>query len=106
MKPISLCLTHMGKTGLELVSTYPDVLPQPLINEIVMKSMPMSAKEGDYSSSTAEGIVFESYIFHVPGEERNNIASLIAVFDNSEYNRQSIRKFFSFTVTELQKHKL
>jgi len=106
MKPISLCLTHMGKTGLELVSAYPDVLPQPILNEIVLKSMPMSAKEGDYSSSTAEGIVFESYIFTVPGEERNNIASLIAVFDNSEYSRTSIRKFFSFTVAELQKNKL
>ncbi|NHJ05409.1 MAG: hypothetical protein EAX90_11330 [Candidatus Heimdallarchaeota archaeon] len=106
MKPISLCLTHMGKTGLELVSSYPDVLPQPLLNEIVIKSMPMSAKEGDYSSSTAQGCVFESYIFTVPGEQRNNIASLIAVFDNSEYNRQSIRKFFSFTVEELQKNKL
>ena len=106
MKPVCLCLTHMGKSGLELISTYPDVLPQPTINEIVLKSMPMSAKEGDYSSSTAEDVVFESYIFAVPGEERNNIASLIAVFDTSEYNRQSIRNFFSFTVSELQKHKL
>ena len=104
MKPISLCLTHMGKAGLELVKTYPDVLPQPVLNEVVLKSMPMSAKDGDFSSSTAEGVVFESYIFTVPGEDRNNIASLIAVFENSEYNRQSIRKFFSFTVAELQKH--
>ncbi len=51
--------------------------------------MPMSAKVGDYSSSTAEGVVFESYIFAVPGVKRNNIASLVAVFDTSEYNRQS-----------------
>ncbi|MFW9923973.1 MAG: hypothetical protein ACFFDW_11875 [Candidatus Thorarchaeota archaeon] len=104
MKPISLCLTHMGKTGLELVSSFPDVLPQQILNEIVLKSMPMSAKAGDYSSSTAENVVFESYIFTVPGEERNNIASLVAVFDNTKYNRDSIRKFFSFTVKELQKH--
>ena len=27
-KPISLCLVHMGKTGLELVRSYPDVLPE------------------------------------------------------------------------------
>lgn len=106
MKPISLCLTQMGKKGLELVSTFPNVLPDQTLNEIVLKSMPMSAKEGDFSSSTAEGCVFESYIFAVPGEQRTNIASLIAVYDNSEYNRQSIRKFFSFTVEELQKHKL
>jgi len=94
----------MGKTGLELVSSYPDILPQQLLNEIVLKSMPMSAKAGDYTSSTAENIVFESYIFTVPGEARNNIASLVAVFENTEYNRESIRKFFSFTVKELQKH--
>lgn len=106
MKPISLCLTHMGSKGLELVSSYPDTLPQQILDEIVLKSMPMSAKDGDFSSSTAEGCVFESYIFTVPGEDRNNIASLVAVYDNSEYNRNNIRKFFTFTVTELQKHKL
>jgi hypothetical protein len=96
----------MGNRGLELVSSYPNVLPEPILNEIVLKSMPMSAKEGDFSSSTAEGCVFESYIFTVPGEDRNNIASLVAVYDNSNYNRNDIRKFFTFTVTELQKHKL
>lgn len=106
MKPISLCLTHMGKSGLELVKSYPDVLPEQILNEIVLKSMPMSAKDGDFSSSTAEGVIFESYIFTIPGEQRNNIASLVAVFDNSEYNRQVIRNFFSFTVAELQKNKL
>jgi hypothetical protein len=94
----------MGKKGLELVTAYPDVLPEPIINEIVLKSMPMSAKEGDYSSSTAEGVIFESYIFAIHGEKRNNIASLIAVFENTSYNRESIRKFFQFTVKELQKH--
>ena len=31
MKPISLCLTHMGKSGLELVKSYPDVLPNPVL---------------------------------------------------------------------------
>ena len=106
MKPISLCLTHMGKTGLELVSTYPDALPQQVINEIVLKSMPLSAKAGDYTSSTVEGCVFEGYIFTIPGEERNNIASIIAVYDNANYNRDSIQKFFTFTVSELKKHRL
>jgi len=96
----------MGKTGLELVKVFPDTIPNNIINEIVMKSMPLSAKEGDFSSSTVQGCQIECFIFSVPGEQRNNIASLIAVYDNSNYNRDSVRKFFSFTVAELKKHKL
>ncbi|MBN1328149.1 MAG: hypothetical protein JXA54_01635 [Candidatus Heimdallarchaeota archaeon] len=106
MKPISLCLTHMGNKGLELLKIYPDILPENLVNEIVLKSMPLSSKEGDFASSTAQDCVFESYIFTVPGDQRNNIASLVAVFNNSHYNRDNVRKFFSFTVQELKKHNL
>lgn len=106
MKPLSLCLVQMGKTGLELVKAYPDVLPENTINEIVMKSMPLSSKEGDFSSSTVDRCIFESYIFSVPGEDRNNIASLVAVFEGSDYKRDDIRKFFSFTVTELKKNQI
>jgi hypothetical protein len=94
----------MGKTGLELVKIFPDTLPQQTINEVVLKSMPMSAKEGDFASSTAEGVVFESYIFGVPGEDRGNIASLVAIYDKSNYDRENVRRFFSFTIAELKKH--
>ena len=83
MKPIGVCLTHMGKKGLELVNVFPDAFPKNVLNEIVLKSMPMSAKEGDFASSTVQDILFESYIFTVPGEDRNNIASLVAIFDDS-----------------------
>ena len=64
--------------------------------------MPLSAKSGDFASSTVEGCIFESYIFSVPGEKRSNIASLVIVFKNLSYDREEIRKFFSFTITELQ----
>jgi len=96
----------MGKSGLELVKVYPDTLPQSILNEIVLKSMPLSAKNGDFASSTVQGSLIECFIFNVPGIDRNNIASLVAVYDNSKYDRDSVRKFFSFTVAELQKHNL
>jgi hypothetical protein len=31
MKPMSLCLVQMGKTGLEVVSFHPDVLPDDVL---------------------------------------------------------------------------
>jgi hypothetical protein len=96
----------MGTKGLELVNVYPNTLPDDTMNEIVIKSMPMSAKDGDFASSTAQGCLFESYIFTVPGEQRNNIASLIAIFDKSNYNRDTIRKIFAYTVDEINRHNL
>ncbi len=106
MKPIGVCLTQMGKTGLELVNVYPNALPDSLLNELVIKSMPMSAKDGDFTSSTVQDCQFESYIFSIPGKDRKNIASLVAIFENSTYDRNSVRKFFSFTVAEIKKNNL
>ena len=45
MIPISILLVHMGSRGLEMVKAYPDVLPQGIINQIVLKSMPLGAKK-------------------------------------------------------------
>ena len=82
MKPISLCLVHMGNKGLELVEAYPKVLPVNILNEIVTKSMPMGAKEGDFTSNTIGQSAFSGYIFSLPSDTgRSNIASLIAVFN-------------------------
>ncbi len=106
MKPISLCLVQMGKNGLELVKVHPKGVPESTLNQIVLKSMPMSSKEGDFSSSTADRCIFESYIFSLPGTDRRNIASLIAIFDGPDYKREDIRKFFLFTITELKKNQI
>ncbi|MBD3190188.1 MAG: hypothetical protein GF308_06075 [Candidatus Heimdallarchaeota archaeon] len=106
MKPVGLALIQMGKTGLELVKSHPNVLPKETLNEIVLKSMPLSAKDGDYASSTAGGCVFESYIFSIPGKRRRNIASLVVIFDKENYDRKTIRRFCSFTITELKKNNL
>ena len=107
MKPISLCLVQMGQKGLELVSAHPNVLPEDMVNQIVIKSMPMSAKDGDFSSATVDNAVFSGYVFSVPSEVgRDNIATLIAVYNDMKYDSEVIRKVFSFTVDELKKKNL
>ena len=105
VKPVSLCLVQMGSKGLELVKAYPNVLPEEILNQIVIKSMPFNAKNGDFASSTVGDTVFSGYIFSVPSEnERDNIASLVAVYNNMNYDSNSIRKVFAFTITELKKN--
>lgn len=97
----------MGKKGLELVKTYPKTLPQDLLNQIVVKSMPFSAKEGDFTTNTVENNVFSGYVFSIPEHEgRKNIACLVAVYRNMKYNAEAIKKIFSFTITELKRNDL
>ncbi|RLI68412.1 MAG: hypothetical protein DRP02_04435 [Candidatus Gerdarchaeota archaeon] len=105
MKPTNLCLTSIGKSGLELVTVVPDTIPNIILNEIVLKSMPLSAKAGDFASSTVEGYQIECFIFSVPSDERQNIASLVAIYDNPNYDRDTVRKFFS-TIMELQRYNM
>lgn len=107
MKPISLCLVQMGDKGLELVKSYPNVLPEPIMNQVVVKSMPFNAKNGDFMTSTVADTVFSGYVFSVPSNQgRDNIASLIAVFSDMKYDTEVIHKVFSFTIGELKKHKI
>ncbi|MHA1211286.1 MAG: hypothetical protein ACTSSH_02385 [Candidatus Heimdallarchaeota archaeon] len=104
IKPESLCLVQMGKAGLELVKSYPEVLSEDELNNIVLKSMPLGAKDGDFTTNTVGNNVLSSYIFSMPGEERTNVASLVAVFNDMDHQPQIIKKVFSFTVTELKKN--
>ncbi|NHJ46668.1 MAG: hypothetical protein FK733_02660 [Asgard group archaeon] len=105
MKPVSLCLVQMGSKGLELVKAYPNVLPESVIDQIVIKSMPFNAKNGDFSSSTLDNTVFSGFVFSVPSQVgRDNIASLVAVYNDMKYDTETIRKVFSFTISELKKY--
>ena len=107
MKPISLCLVQMGAKGLELVKVYPDVLHEETLNQIVLKSMPMGAKEGDFTSNSIGDSAFSGYIFSIPSKVgRSNIASLVAVYNDMKYDSEDIKKVFSYTVTELHKRNL
>ena len=107
MKPVSLCLVEMGKKGLELVRAYPEVLPEEVLNQIVVKSMPFSARDGDFTSNNVENSVFSGYVFSIPSSQgRANIAALVAVFSNMKYDSEAIKKVFSFTITELKKNDL
>ena len=66
--------------------------------------MPFGAKAGDFTSNVMNnGSAISGYVFIIPSQtECNNIASLVVVFDNSDYNIQSVRKLFSIIISELQ----
>ncbi len=107
MKPVSLCLVQMGDKGLELVKSHPNVLPKNVLNELTYKSMPMGAKPGEFSSAAVGDLFYSSYIFSLPREdERDNIAAIIAVYNDMKYNIEGIRKVFSFIISELDSKKL
>ncbi|MFW9925020.1 MAG: hypothetical protein ACFFDW_17230 [Candidatus Thorarchaeota archaeon] len=107
MKPQCLCLVNMGPLGLNLVRAYPDILPEEEIRKISIKSMPLGAKEGDFTTNTVDNSVISGYIFSIPSEtERDNIGSLVAVFNSMDYKPKVINQIFAFTITELKKHNL
>ena len=107
LKPLSLCLIQMGKTGLEIVKSYPEVIPQVTLNELTYKSMPMAAKPGDFTSTTIKDVAFSSLIFEIPSTtERNNIGSIVAIYSSADYNANAVKKVFSIVVNELKDKKL
>ena len=107
MKPQCLCFVNMGSSGLEIVKTHPDVMPEEELKQIAIKSMPLGAKEGDFTTNTVESNVVSGYVFSIPREEeRDNIGSLVAVFNTMDYQPKVINKIFSFTISELKKHNL
>ncbi|MEA2071731.1 MAG: hypothetical protein U9O98_10640 [Asgard group archaeon] len=98
----------MGPNGLELVTSYPEDLPKKIINEIIVKSMPMGAKPGDFTSNVISAKkAFSGYIFKIPSPSgRDNIASLVAVYKDINYDIKTIRKVFSIIINELKKTRL
>ena len=107
MKPLSLCLVQMGKTGLEVVDSYPKVIPEEALNELAYKSMPLSCKPGDFTTTSIKDMSFSSFIFEIPSDsERNNVGSLVAIFSSSKYDSNSVKKVFSVVVKELSEKKL
>jgi len=106
MLPISLILIQMGKCGLELVSAYPESLPEKELNKIVFKCMPLGAEDKDFVTLTVEKRIISTFIFAIKGKSRNNIAALTAVFVTAEYKPQILERLFSYTINELKKKKL
>ncbi|MCF2143290.1 MAG: hypothetical protein K9W42_06275 [Candidatus Heimdallarchaeota archaeon] len=107
MKPQALCFVNMGEKGLDVVKVHPDVIPQEELTEIAVKSMPLGAKDGDFTTNTVRNNVLSGYIFSIPREnERDNIGSLVAIFKSMKYQPQIINKIFSFTIAELKKHNM
>ncbi|MHA1199564.1 MAG: hypothetical protein ACTSQF_09585 [Candidatus Heimdallarchaeaceae archaeon] len=107
MKPLSLCLINMGTRGLELVKSFPDVIPSDSMNQLVYKTIPMGSNPGDFASTTFNDLNLTSFIFRIPtADQRDNLASLVAVFNTSNYDANSIKQVFSWVVTELEKKDL
>ena len=107
MKPLSLCLVQMGDKGLEMVKSHPNVLPKEVLNEVTLKSMPMGAKPGEFSTSNVGDLYYSSYIFKIPRpDQRDNIAAIIAIYNNMKYNMEGIQKVFSFIIKELDSKSL
>ena len=77
MKPLSLCLVQMGARGLELVKSFPDVIPTDSMNQLVYKTIPMGSNSGDFASTTFNDLNLTSYIFRIPSvDQRDNLAAL------------------------------
>ena len=103
-KPLCLCVSIMCKKGLEIDKVYPNILHQEIINEIALKSMPLGAKEGDFTTVTlSDKKIFSGLIFTVPHLlTRDNIASIIAVFESMSYNAEILQENFTLLVRSLK----
>ncbi len=106
MIPVSLILIHMGKSGLELVSAYPESLSKKELNKIVFKCMPLGAEDRDFITLTVEKRIISTFIFIIPKKPRNNIAALTAVFASADYKPQFLENLFSYTIDELKNKNL
>lgn len=107
MKPQCLCYVNMGADGFNIVKAHPDVIPEEELRNIALKSMPMGAKDGDFTTNTVGNAVISGYVFSIPSKKnRDNIGSLVAVFNSMDYQPKVINKVFSFTITELKKNNM
>jgi len=98
----------MGKGGLELYKIHPQKLSENILNEIILKSMPMGAKKGDFTTvSLSDGRVISGYLFTTPDKlGRDNIASLIVIFESLKYNAEIIKRNFASMLSTLANYDL
>jgi len=98
---------QIGRKGIEFVNSYPKILPVEATNQIVLKAMPLGAKPGDFITTNTGQMFFSGYVFQVPREkERDNLASIVAVFSSESYNPTKNKKLFSVTIEKLRENKL
>ncbi|MBD3190302.1 MAG: hypothetical protein GF308_06645 [Candidatus Heimdallarchaeota archaeon] len=90
-----------------MVEAHPKVLPSEVTQQVAVKCMPLGAKHGDFLTTTVGSNTITGYIFAVPSETgRDNLASLVAVYNNDNFNPNELKKVFAFTLNELAKHDL
>ncbi len=69
MKPMSLCLINMGVKGLELIKSFPDVIPSDSMNQLVYKTIPIGSNPGDFATTTFNDLNLSSFIFRIPSAD-------------------------------------
>ncbi|NHJ84416.1 MAG: hypothetical protein FK734_03085 [Asgard group archaeon] len=90
-----------------MVEAYPRSLPEEVYNKLIIKCMPLGAKDGEFTTTQVEDYVYSGYVFTIPDEtSRANIASLAAIFDQNVSNPGEIKKIFAYTIDELRKNNL
>lgn len=107
MKPVSLCLIQMGNKGMEIIESYPKVLPKEVLDQITYKALPLGAQPGEFSTSSIGDLYYSSFAFSIPRSgERDNIGAIIGVFNDMKYNINGLKKVFSFIIKELDNKSL
>lgn len=107
IKTVSLCLVQMGQKGLEMVEAYPKSLPEEVYNKLVLKCMPLGAKDGEFTTTQVDDYIYSGYVFTIPSNDtRSNIASLAAIFDENISNPANLKKIFAYTINELRQNNL
>lgn len=97
----------MGTKGLELVKAYPKTLPEEIYNKLIIKCMPLGAKDGEFTTTQVDDYFYSGYVFTIPSTiARSNIASLAAVFDQSIKNPHRIKSVFAYTINQLKRNNL
>ncbi|NHJ05986.1 MAG: hypothetical protein EAX90_14255 [Candidatus Heimdallarchaeota archaeon] len=97
-------MVQLGTNGFDIIKVYPEVLSKNLLTEISIKSMPFGAKNGDFTTTTvARNNTISSYVFSSPSNQfRDNVASIIAIYSNMEYNPELIHQIFSLIINKIK----
>ena len=57
--------------------------------------------------TTFNDLNLSSFIFRIPSsDDRDNLASLVAVFSSADYDSKTIKQVFSWVINELEKKEL
>ena len=96
----------MKKTGPEIIATHPShFFTNEDLQTIALKSIPLNAKDGDFSTlAYKEDLVIASYVFTIREEEgkRPDLFSICAAISVDEINPMHFKKIFESIINQLK----